>query len=248
VVYDLFEELLDVFPSRYVHVGGDECPRTEWLASADAAGLAASRGLSGPDQLQRWFTTELGAWLAERGRILVGWDEIADDGPVADSVVMAWRDSSYGRAATAAGLPTVMAPMTHLYLDFYPSDSDDEPYSIGGLTTVEKVYGFDPLDGIPEESHPLVLGTQCQLWTEYMPSTRRVDYMLFPRACAHAEVAWSPAEGRSWAEFEPRLVAHLERLDALGVDYRPLAGPRPWQQGGTGRLRRPDAHRRGALA
>ena len=248
VVYDLFEELLDVFPSRYVHVGGDECPRTEWLASDAAGNLAAERGLLGPDQLQRWFTAELGAWLAERGRILVGWDEIADDGHVADSVVMAWRDSSYGRAATAAGLPTVMAPMTHLYLDFYPSASDDEQYSIGGLTTVEKVYGFDPLDGIPAESHPLVLGTQVQLWTEYMPTTRRVDYMLFPRACAHAEVAWSDAAGRSWEEFEPRLVAHLERLDALGVDYRPLAGPRPWQQGGTGRMRRPDAHRAEALA
>ena len=248
VVYDLFEELLDVFPSRYVHVGGDECPRTEWLESDAAGKLAAERGLVGPDQLQRWFTAELGAWLAARGRILVGWDEIADDGPVADSVVMAWRDSSYGREAVAAGLPTVMAPMTHLYLDFYPSASDDEQYSIGGHTPVEKVYAYDPLDGIPAESHPLVLGTQVQLWTEYMPTTRRVDYMLFPRACAHAEVAWSDPADRSWEEFEPRLVAHLERLDALGVDYRPLDGPRPWQQGGTGRLRRPDAHRAEALA
>ena len=243
VVYDLYEELLDVFPSRYIHVGGDECPRTEWLASPAAQRLAAERGLSGPDQLQRWFTEQLRAWLTERDRVLVGWDEIGNEGPVPGSVVMAWRDARYGRAAAEAGLPVVMAPMSHLYLDFYPSELDTEQYSIGGHTPIEKVYGYDPLDGIPEAQHPLVLGTQVQLWTEYMPTTRRVDYMLFPRACAHAEVAWSSPEGRSWQEFEPRLVAHLERLDALGVDYRPLAGPHPWQEGGTGRMRRPDAHR-----
>ena len=243
VVFDLYEELLDVFPSRYIHVGGDECPRAEWLESPAAQQLAASRGLSGPEQLQRWFTEQLRAWLMERDRVLVGWDEIGDEGPVPGSVVMAWRDASYGRTAAEAGLPVVMAPMTHLYLDFYATDADTEQYAIGGHTPLEKVYAYDPLDGIPAAQHPLVLGTQVQLWTEYMPSTRRVDYMAFPRACAHAEVAWSSPEGRSWAEFEPRLTAHLERLDALGVDYRPLAGPRPWQQGGTGRLRRPDAHR-----
>jgi hexosaminidase len=158
-------------------------------------------------------------------------------------VVMAWRNASYGRAAVAAGLPTVMAPMSHTYFDFYPSDDDAEQYAIGGLTTVQKAYDLDPVAGVPEADRHLVLGTQCQLWTEYMPTTARVQYMLFPRACAHAEVAWSDPAGRSWAEFEPRLTAHLERLSALGVNYRPLAGPLPWQQGGTGPLRRPDAHR-----
>jgi hexosaminidase len=243
VVLDLYEELLEVFPSRYVHVGGDECRRTEWLASPDARRLAEQRGLSGPDQLQRWFTEQLRGWLTERGRVLVGWDEIADDGPVPGSVVMAWRSAEYGKAATAAGLGTVMAPMSHTYFDFYPSDLDSEAYAIGGLTPVEKVYAFDPLDQIPPEQQPLVLGTQCQLWTEYMPSMQRVEYMLFPRACAHSEVAWSRADGRSWAEFQPRLAVHLERLAALGVGFRPLDGPLPWQQGGTGRLRRPEAHR-----
>jgi len=243
VVLDLYEELLDVFPSRYIHVGGDECPDDEWVASPAARALAEQRGLAGPEQLQRWFTEQLRGWLADRGRVLVGWDEIADEGPVPGSVVMAWRDARYGRDAVAAGLPTVMAPLSHTYLDFYPSDLDSEQYAIGGLTTVEEVYAFDPLDQIPTEQRPLVLGTQCQLWTEYMPTTRRVQYMLFPRACAHAEVAWSSPADRSWEEFAPRLAGHLERLEALGVNYRPLAGPLPWQQGGTGPLRRPDAHR-----
>ena len=243
VVLDLYEELLEVFPSRYVHVGGDECRRTEWLASPAAHALAGQRGLSGPDQLQRWLTAELRTWLADRGRVLVGWDEISDDGPVEGAVVMAWRDASYARAATGAGLATVLAPMSHTYFDFYPSDLDSEAYAIGGLTPVEKVYAFDPLDQIPPEQQALVLGTQCQVWTEYMPTTARVEYMLFPRACAHSEVAWSSPAGRSWEEFEPRLAAHLERLTALGVGFRPLAGPLPWQEGGTGRLRRPEAHR-----
>jgi len=243
VVSDLYEELLEVFPSRYIHVGGDECPDDEWVASPAAQALARQRGLAGPEQLQRWFTEQLRGWLAARDRVLVGWDEIADEGPVPGSVVMAWRNASYGRDAVAAGLPTVMAPMSHTYFDFYPGEGETEQYAIGGLTTVQKAYAFDPVEGVPAPERHLVLGTQCQLWTEYMPTTRRVEYMLFPRACAHSEVAWSDPAGRSWAEFEPRLAEHLQRLDALGVNYRPLSGPLPWQQGGTGTLRRPDPHR-----
>ncbi|MGI3786210.1 MAG: family 20 glycosylhydrolase, partial [Janthinobacterium lividum] len=177
--------------------------------------------------------------LAARGRQLVGWDEICDEGPLAGAVAMAWRGAEHGVAAAAAGLDVVMAPATHTYLDHYPGAGADEPYAIGGLTTTETVYGFEPLAGMTEESRPRVLGTQCQLWTEYVPTMRRAEYLLFPRACAHSEVAWSTSEGRSWAEFQPRLEVHLERLDALGVNFRPEAGPRPWQQGGTGRLRRP---------
>lgn len=236
-VFDLYEELLDVFPSRYVHVGGDECPRSEWLQSPAAKQLAADRGLSGPDQLQHWFTAQLRDWLAERGRSLVGWDEIGDQGPLRGAVAMAWRDASYGVTA-AAGMQVVMAPQSHTYFNFYPSDDAHEPHAIGGLITTEQAYAFDPLAGVPASDHDSVLGTQCQVWTEYLPSASQVDYMLFPRACAHSEVAWSPPEGRSWSEFRPRLAAHLARLDALGVNYRPESGPRPWQQGGTGYFRR----------
>ena len=125
------------------------------------------------------------------------------------------------------------------YFDYYPSERDDEPYRIGGLLDTPTVYGFEPLEGVPgrQFAHH-VLGVQGQLWTEYLPTPRDVDYAAFPRACALAEVAWSDPEDRSWAEFEPRLAKHLERLEVLGVNYRPLAGPRPWQRGGTGRLRR----------
>jgi hexosaminidase len=239
VVFDLFEELLDVFPSRYVHIGGDECPTAEWLASPRAGELASERGLDGPAHLQRWFTEQLRAWLVARDRVPVGWDEITDDGPVPGAVAMAWRDAALGVRAAEHGMDVVMAPYPRTYFDYYASDSDDEPYRIGGLIDTPTVYSFDPLEGVPDAASDRVLGVQGQLWTEYLPTARDIDYAAFPRACALAEVAWSDPADRSWAEFESRLAAHLERLDVLGVDYRPEAGPRPWQRGGSGRRQRP---------
>ena len=137
-----------------------------------------------------------------------------------------------------------MSPSPSTYFDYYPSDRDDEPYAIGGLITTEMAYAFDPLENIPEDAQPRVIGTQCQVWREYMPTTARVEYALWPRGCAHSEVAWSDPEGRDWTKFSARLAGHLTRLEALGVGYRPEAGPRPYQQGGTGRYARPATHRR----
>ena len=246
--FDIWEEVLDIFPSRYIHVGGDECPRVEWEQSDAARQLAAERGLPGPDHLQRWFTEQLRDWLAERGRQLVGWDEINDEGILDGAVTMAWRDEKYGIAAAKGGLPVVMSPVSKTYFDYYPSELPEEYYSIGGLISTERAYSLEPTEGIPAELHDQILGTQCQVWTEYMPTMQRVQYMLFPRACAHSEVAWSAPEGRDWAEFSGRLAGHLQRLDALGINYRPESGPLPWQQGGTGRHRRPDSHRKPATS
>jgi hexosaminidase len=241
-VYDIFEEILDVFPSPYVHVGGDECPRVEWRASDAAQALAAARGVD-VEHLQTWFTAELRDWLAARGRQLVGWDEINDEGVLEGAVTMAWRGPEKGMIAARAGGQVVMSPVTHTYFDYYPGEDQEEPYSIGGLITTEQAYALDPVAELDEAAAARVIGTQCQVWTEYMPTHRRVQYMLFPRSCAHAEVAWSAPDGRDWSEFAGRLAGHLARLDVLGVDYRPETGPRPWQQGGTGAWRRPDAHR-----
>lgn len=243
VVFDLYEELLEVFPSTWIHVGGDECPREEWIGNPAAIALAAERGLPGPEHLQQWFTGQLRDWLAERGRVLVGWDEINDEGVLDGAVCMAWRSQQAGIDAAAGGQQVIMAATSHTYFDYYPSDSDDEHYAIGGLVTTERAYSYDPLDGVADDARDRVVGTQCQLWTEYVPDPRRMEYMLYPRASAHAEVAWSAPEGRSWEEFQPRLAEHLQRLDALGINYRPEAGPYPWQAGGTGHLRRPEAHR-----
>ena len=241
-VFAVFEELLDIFPSRYIHAGGDEAPRTEWLASPAAAERAQQRGLPDASHLQNWFTGQLRDWLAERGRVLVGWDEINDEGHLEGAVTMAWRDAKYGIEAARAGGEVIAVPTSHLYFDYYQSNDPAEPYSIGGHLPIEKVYDFDPHEGVPQEARDKILGTQANLWTEYIPTMRRAQYHLFPRACAHAEVAWSDPEGRDWNEFEPRVAGHLQRLDALGVNYRPLTGPHPWQRGGTGMFQRPAAH------
>lgn len=242
-VYDIFEEVLDVFPSHYIHIGGDECPRTEWQDSVPAKQLAADRDLDNVDLLQNWFSEKMRVWLAERGRQLVGWDEINIGGVMDGATLMAWRDEKFGIEGAEAGQDVIMAPVNFTYFDYYPSNDDAEFYSIGGLITTEHAYSFDPLKGVPDAARSRVIGTQCQLWREYMHTTERVQYMLWPRGCAHSEVAWSSPDGRSWAEFSTRLAGHLARLDALGVNYRPEQGPLPWQQGGTGRYARPEAHR-----
>ena len=236
MVTEIFTELLDVFPSRWIHVGGDEFLPDQWLADPDGAELAASRGVSGVGGLRRWFTLWLHGWLAERGRALVGWDEIVDDGPVPGAVVMAWRGSRHALEALEQGNPVVLTPIEFTYLDCYQSDDEDEPLAQPGLVTWRDVARFDPASTVPEPLSPGLLGVQGQLWTEYLHTPREIEYMAFPRLALLAEVGW---RGRVvGGDLEGRLRAHLARLDAAGVEYRPLDGPRPWQRGGTGRRAR----------
>lgn len=199
------------------------------------------RGLDSVDRLQRWFTAHLRDWLAQRGRRLVGWDEIVEDAQLPGAVVMSWRGTGPGVEALRQGNEVVMAPWQPMYLDHYQSKGDAEPYCIGGHTPWSYILRYNPTDGIPQELVPSLLGVQCQLWTEYMHSPERVQYMAFPRVAALAEIAWSPSAPTE-EEFEARLRAHLPRLDASGVNYRPVDGPHPWQQGGRGRYARPANH------
>ncbi|MBO0890130.1 MAG: beta-N-acetylhexosaminidase [Acidothermales bacterium] len=236
---DVFEEVLDVFPGSYVHVGGDECPKKQWERSARARELIEERGVGDENGLQSWFITELAGWLAARGRRLVGWDEILQGGLADGATVMSWRGESGGIAAAKQGHDVVMTPTAYTYFDYYQSDDPREPAAIGGHLPLAHAYAYEPVpSALNEEEAAHVLGSQCQLWTEYMPDPRHVEYMAFPRACAFAEALWSPRERRSFDGFSARLASHLARLDALDVNYRPLDGPRPWQQGGTGRRRR----------
>lgn len=236
LVEDIFTELLDVFPSEVIHIGGDECPKRQWRDNPDADALAASRGLAGFEQLQRWFTLHLRDWLAERGRRVIGWDEILNDGDVEDAIVMSWRGTRPGKEALARGYDVVMAPSPLLYFDSYQSDSPDEPYGREPVRTWADVVAFDPAEGVADEDQPHLLGVQGQAWSEFFPTVEHVEYMVWPRLCSLAEVAW-----RGQADpvtFEPRLRAHLERLDARAINYRPLDGPHPWQAGGTGARQR----------
>ncbi|PJE94042.1 beta-N-acetylhexosaminidase [Streptomyces carminius] len=232
-------EVLDLFPGEFVHIGGDECPRDQWRASPAARERAAELGLDGVDGLQGWFTRHFGHWLAERGRRLVGWDEILDgtpgDGadPGPGAVITSWRGYGGGIAAARAGHDVVMCPEQQVYLDHRQDGGPDEPVPIGYVRTLRDVYAFEPvppeLAGTAAERH--VLGAQANLWTEAVEDQRRADYQAFPRLAAFAEAVWAPLGARDRADFEGRMDrTHYARLDALGVAYRPPSGPYPWQR------------------
>ncbi|WP_405781811.1 beta-N-acetylhexosaminidase [Streptomyces sp. NBC_01378] len=233
----VFEELLGLFPadvSPFIHIGGDECPKDQWKLSPSAQARIAELGLKDEDELQSWFIRHFDTWLTERGRRLIGWDEILEGGLAPGAAVSSWRGYQGGITAARAGHDVVMCPEQQVYLDHRQAPGDDEPMPIGYVRTLEDVYRFEPVPPqLTEEEARHVLGTQANVWTEVMESQARVDYQVFPRLAAFAEVAWSalpaPAE-RDYADFRRRMTSHYARLDALGVGYRPPTGPLPWQQ------------------
>ncbi|MFF4211126.1 beta-N-acetylhexosaminidase [Streptomyces sp. NPDC001796] len=230
----VFEEVLELFPSPFVHIGGDECPKDQWRRSPAAQGRIKELGLADEDELQAWFVRHFDTWLTARGRRLVGWDEILEGGLADGATVSSWRGYAGGITAARAGHDVVMCPEQQVYLDHRQDGGPDEPVPIGYVRTLEDVYRFEPVPPqlTPEEARH-VLGTQANVWTEVTEDQGRVDYQAFPRLAAFAEVAWSalpdPAE-RDFGDFERRMAAHYRRLDALGVAYRPPAGPLPWQR------------------
>ncbi|MCX4423823.1 beta-N-acetylhexosaminidase [Streptomyces mirabilis] len=236
----VFEELLELFPadagpfSGFVHIGGDECAKDQWKRSPTAQARIRELGLADEDELQSWFVRHFDNWLSARGRRLIGWDEILEGGLAEGAAVSSWRGYQGGVTAARAGHDVVMCPEQQVYLDHRQAAGPDEPVPIGYVRTLEDVYRFEPVPPeLTEAEARHVLGTQANVWTEVMEDPARVDYQTFPRLAAFAEVAWSalpaPAE-RDFADFERRMAAHYGRLDALGVAYRPPAGPLPWQR------------------
>lgn len=222
---EVLRTVLDVFPGPWIHLGGDEVPRTEWRASPAAAARAAELGLGSVDELQSWFLRALHDDVTAAGRRVVGWDEVIDDGGMpADTIVMAWRSLAKGGEALAAGHEVVLAPCEVTYFDYYQSAGPAEPLAAGPVVPVEDVAAWDPAAGIDPALLPRVLGVQGQLWTEYMPTPAAVEYMAFPRLSALAEVGWTAPGRRDPADLLRRLRTHQQRLDALGVRHRPLDG------------------------
>ncbi|MGW1317671.1 beta-N-acetylhexosaminidase [Streptomyces sp. NPDC002426] len=233
----VLEELLDLFPaetSPFIHIGGDECPKDQWKASATAQARMAEAGLADEDELQSWFIRHFDGWLTAKGRRLIGWDEILEGGLAEGAAVTSWRGYAGGIAAAEAGHDVVMCPEQQVYLDHRQHGGPDEPMPIGFVRTLEDVYRFEPVPpGLSEEAAGHIMGAQANVWTEVMQNRDRVDYQVFPRLAAFAEVAWSrlPApDERDFADFERRMNTHYARLDALGVRYRPPTGPLPWQR------------------
>jgi hexosaminidase len=222
---DVLTEVLELFPGPYIHVGGDEAVKTQWKASPRVQARIRELGLADEHELQSWFIRQMDAFLTARGRRLVGWDEILEGGLAENATVMSWRGMDGGIAAAKAGHDVVMAPGSHTYFDHYQSqDKAREPLAIGGFTPLEKVYAFEPVPpqlSASEARH--ILGAQAQLWTEYIPTPKQVEYMAYPRLVALAEVLWTPVPRRDFTDFLARLAPHLARLDARDVRYRPLS-------------------------
>jgi hexosaminidase len=221
---DVLSEVIDLFPGKYVHVGGDEVPKDQWKASAEVQARIRELGVKDEAALHTWFIDRINKFLRSRGRTLVAWGDVTEGGMPPGAVIMSWRNMKAGIEAARAGQDVVMTPHTHTYFDYYQAPAAQEPLAAGGMTTVEKVYGFDPVPPELTAAEALhVLGTQGSLWSEYIKTPEHMQYMAFPRICALAEVAWTRVDRRDFAGFRRRLPAHLNRLKALGVNFRPNA-------------------------
>jgi hexosaminidase len=222
--------VIELFPSSYIGVGGDECPKDQWHDDPRTQERMRELGVGDEEQLQAWWIGRLDEHITSRGRRLFGWDEILEGGLAAGATVASWRGRAGALVAARRGHDVVSCPDDLVYLDYRQSDSPDEPIPVSIVLSLEDVYGFDPVPPeLTEAEARHVLGGQANVWTEHMDNPRTVDYLVFPRLCALAEALWREGPG-DFDDFTRRLATHLERLDAIGVEYRRATGPLPWQR------------------
>lgn len=223
---DILLEIMDLFPSEYIHIGGDECPKTRWCSCTECRTKMTQLGLD-PDEkesaerLQGYMTKRIETFLASHGRRIIGWDEILAGDILPTTTIMSWRGTDGGIAASKAGHDVIMTPNTHLYLDYYQSRKiQDEPFAIGGFINTEKVYSFEPFtDEMTEQQRSHILGVQANLWTEYIKTPEHQEYMLLPRMSALSEVQWCPAENKDYSRFLDKMTGMARIYQTLGYNY-----------------------------
>ncbi len=217
---DVLTEVMELFPSTYIHVGGDECPKVSWKNCPHCQNKMKSENLKNEYELQSYFIKRIEKFLNKHNRKLIGWDEILEGGLAPNAAVMSWQGIEGGMAAVKNGNHAVMTPGSHCYFDHYQGDPSNEPLAIGGYTTLEKTYAYEPIpENLTPEQEKLILGAQGNVWTEYMKTPEHVEYMIFPRLCALAEVVWSPKEKRNYEVFLSRLQIHFQKFDNRGINY-----------------------------
>lgn len=215
---NVLAEVFELFPSAYIHIGGDEVPKVRWENCPKCQQRMADEGLANEAELQSYFIRRMEKFINANGRTIIGWDEILEGGLAPNAVVQSWRGMEGAIEAARAGHDVVASPTSHCYLD-YPQEDDPDRFGYMGVITLEKIYNFEPTPAelTPQEARH-ILGAEGNVWTEHIEQDR-VDWMAFPRLAALAEVTWSPRELRDWDDFQARMAAHYERLDALGVRY-----------------------------
>ena len=222
----VLSEIMDLFPSEYIHIGGDECPKVRWeqcprcQARIRALGLKDGAGHTKEQRLQNYVTSRMQEFLGRHGRKIIGWDEILEGELTPGATVMSWRGAAGGIEAAGRGFDVVMTPNDYFYFDYYQSEEQDrEPFGIGGYVPVEKVYSFDPYERLTDAAKPHILGVQANLWTEYIATPEHLEYMLLPRMCALSEVQWCAEENRDFERFKTSLEHTGDILDQAGYTW-----------------------------
>jgi len=224
---DVFTEICELFPSEYIHIGGDECPKKAWENCPDCQARIKELGLKSDGKYtaeqyqQNYVSIRIQKFLENKGRKVIGWDEILEGELASGATVMSWRGIDGGIEASKKGLDVIMTPYTYLYLDYYQSpEKDKEPPSIAGPLTIEKVYSFNPYEGLNDNEQKHIIGVQCNLWTEFIATNEHLEYMLLPRMLAVSEVQWCTEGNRDYERFKEEVTGHqFNILDALGYTY-----------------------------
>ena len=217
---DVLDEVTGLFPSEYIHIGGDECPKVRWETCPACQKRIRDEGLEDEHELQSWFITRMENYLSTLGRKIIGWDEILEGGLAPGATVMSWRGISGGIQAARMNHDVIMTPTTHMYLDYYQTEPAGEPLAIGGYLPLERVYSFEPLpDELTAEEQKYILGLQGNVWTEYISDISHLEYMAFPRAFAISETGWTPAMKKDFEEFLARLEVQKARYDVMKINY-----------------------------
>ena len=217
---DVLDEVLELFPSNYIHIGGDEAPKIRWKTCNDCQHRIKTEGLKDEHELQNYFITRIEKYLNSKGRQIIGWDEILEGGLAPNATVMSWRGIHGAVEAAKQHHNVILTPGSHCYFDHYQSTNSSEPLAIGGFLPLDKVYSFNPIpEELTEEESEYVLGAQGNIWTEYIPTEAQVEYMAFPRILAMSEVVWSNPENKNYDDFVSRVENFNRRLDILDINY-----------------------------
>lgn len=219
---NVLEETIALFPdSPYIHIGGDEVLKDHWKESAFVQELKARENLKDEHEVQSYFIRRIEKFINSKGKKIIGWDEILEGGLAPNATVMSWRGERGGIEAAKAKHDVIMTPTDFMYFDFGQGDAKTEPINIGNYLPLEKVYSYNPHSKeLSEDEKKYILGAQANVWTEYIKTPEKVEYMVFPRLLALSEVNWSPLESKNYADFQKRLSAHFPRLDKQNVNYR----------------------------
>ncbi|KGE15320.1 family 20 glycosylhydrolase [Sphingobacterium deserti] len=217
---DVIDEIIPLFPSSYIHIGGDEAPKDRWKACAHCQALIKKEELKDEHELQSYFITRMEKYINSKGKKIIGWDEILEGGLAPNATVMSWTGIEGGIQAAKSGHDAIMTPASHVYFDYYQGNPQTEPLAFSADLPLEQVYSYNPIpEALTDEEAKHILGTQANMWTEYIPNFKQVEYMLFPRLMALAEVAWGTSNPTSYKSFEDRVVSQFKLLDRKNIHY-----------------------------